>query len=62
MSTYIFAIKAVYGTTESNLSESITAKPGVAAFSTSRYIVAIQELNSNIQKDGRVLESWKQGC
>jgi hypothetical protein len=48
--TYIFAIKAVYGTTESNLSESITAKPGVAAFSTKRYIVAIQELNSNIQK------------
>jgi hypothetical protein len=47
---YIFAVKAVYGNTESNLSESITAKPGVAAFSTSRYVVAIQELNSNIQK------------
>ena len=52
---YIFAIKAVYGNTESNLSESITAKPGVAAFSTSRYIVAIQELNSNIQKTAEFL-------
>jgi hypothetical protein len=52
---YIFAVKAVYGNTESNLSESITTKPGVAAFSTSRYVVAIQELNNNVQKTAEFL-------
>lgn len=48
--SYVFAVKAVYGALESNLSQLITAKPGVGILTAQRYIVAVQELNTNIQK------------